>query len=206
MTRRELAKFLTLGSGLLASVNVLIAFIGLNESIPTTPIQRIAGRDDIPPGGSLLFRYPTSDDPCILVRDISGRLDAYSQVCTHLSCAVVLFKTPPGRISVIMPCSVAAVARPETTMPTCSTEHQIEQQPDRGQPHRGLDRAPPARVGAVRRRAVPDRESVRDPVVARGRGRRRSDGATDDRAPSNRGRLERAAGTERRSALVCRLV
>jgi Rieske Fe-S protein len=23
------------------------------------------------------------------VRDISGRLDAYSQVCTHLSCAVV---------------------------------------------------------------------------------------------------------------------
>ena len=27
MTRRELAKFLTLGSGLLASVNVLIAFI-----------------------------------------------------------------------------------------------------------------------------------------------------------------------------------
>jgi hypothetical protein len=29
MTRRELAKFLTLGSGLLAGVNVLIAFIGL---------------------------------------------------------------------------------------------------------------------------------------------------------------------------------
>ena len=89
MTRRELAKFLTLGSGLLASVNVLIAAIGLNASIPTTPVQRIAGTDEIPPGGSLLFRYPTGDDPCILVRDLSGRLDAYSQVCTHLSCAVV---------------------------------------------------------------------------------------------------------------------
>ena len=89
MTRRELAKFLTLGSGLLASVNVLIAFIGLNARIPTTPVQRIAGRKDIAPGGSLLFRYPTEDDPCILVCDISGRLDAYSQVCTHLSCAVV---------------------------------------------------------------------------------------------------------------------
>ena len=44
VTRRELAKFLTLGSGLLAGVNVLIAFIGLNERIPTTPVQRIAGR------------------------------------------------------------------------------------------------------------------------------------------------------------------
>jgi Rieske Fe-S protein len=89
MTRRELAKFLTLGSGLLAGVNILIAFIGLNGRIPTTPIQRIAGADDVPPGGALLFRYPTESDPCILVRDVSGRLDAYSQVCTHLSCAVV---------------------------------------------------------------------------------------------------------------------
>jgi len=89
MTRRELAKFLTLGSGLLASVNLLIAAIGLNASIPTTPVRRIAGTDDIAPGGSLLFRYPTEDDPCILVRDLSGRLNAYSQVCTHLSCAVI---------------------------------------------------------------------------------------------------------------------
>src|SRR4029078_11907576 len=80
MTRRELAKFLTLGSALLAGVNVLSAFIGLNGRIPTTPIQRIAGAGAIPPGGSLLFRYPTENDPCILVRDISGRLDAYSQV------------------------------------------------------------------------------------------------------------------------------
>ena len=44
VTRRELAKFLTLGSGLLACVNVLIALIGLNARIPTTPVQRIAGR------------------------------------------------------------------------------------------------------------------------------------------------------------------
>ncbi len=89
MTRRELAKFLTLGSGLLAGANALIVFIGLNGTIPTTPIQRIAAAADVPPGGSLLFRYPTADDPCILVRDISGRFDAFSQVCTHLSCAVV---------------------------------------------------------------------------------------------------------------------
>ena len=89
MTRRELAKFLTLGSGLLVGVNVLIAFIGLTGEPPAPPIRRIAGVDDLPPGGSLLFRYPTADDPCILVRDGSGQFDAFSQVCTHLSCAVV---------------------------------------------------------------------------------------------------------------------
>jgi nitrite reductase/ring-hydroxylating ferredoxin subunit len=101
MTRRELAKFLTLGSGLLAGVNVLIACIGLNERTPLAPVQRIAGADDIPPGKSLLFRYPTADDPCILVRDISGRIDAYSQVCTHLSCAVV---HRPGERTLACPC------------------------------------------------------------------------------------------------------
>ena len=89
MTRRELAKFLTLGSGLLATVSGLIAYIGLTGRIPTTPIQRIAAADDVAPGGSLLFRYPTADDPCILVRDASGKLEAFSQVCTHLSCAIV---------------------------------------------------------------------------------------------------------------------
>ena len=89
MTRRELAKFMTLGSGLLAGVSGLIAFIGITGRIPTTPITRIAAADEIPPGGSLLFRYPTDEDPCILVRDASGKLDAFSQVCTHLSCAIV---------------------------------------------------------------------------------------------------------------------
>src|SRR5215831_6338672 len=89
MTRRELAKFLTLGSGLLVTVNTLIAFIGLTRATPSLPRRPIARTDDIPPGTSILFRYPTDEDPCILVRDREGRIAAYSQVCTHLSCAVV---------------------------------------------------------------------------------------------------------------------
>lgn len=89
MTRRELAKFLTLGSSLLVGANALIALLGLTGKPPDSPLRRIAGAEDIPPGGSLLFRYPTTDDPCILLRDASGRFDAFSQVCTHLSCAVV---------------------------------------------------------------------------------------------------------------------
>jgi Rieske Fe-S protein len=39
-------------------------------------------------GDVKLFNYPTANDPCILVRTPSGRLAAYSQKCTHLSCAV----------------------------------------------------------------------------------------------------------------------
>jgi Rieske Fe-S protein len=89
VTRRELAKFLTLGSGLLASVNALIAFIGLTQDIPGSPERTIARIDEVPPGGSLVFRYPTAEDPCILLRDRSGRFEAFSQVCTHLSCALV---------------------------------------------------------------------------------------------------------------------
>ena len=47
MTRRELAKFLTLGSGLLTSVNVLIAFIGLTGGAPAPPVRRIASADAV---------------------------------------------------------------------------------------------------------------------------------------------------------------
>lgn len=119
MTRRELAKFLTLGSGLLAGVNVLIAFIGLSREDLTAPALRIAAADDIAPGASLLFRYPTPDDPCILVRDASGRLDAFSQVCTHLSCAVV--HRPDERV-LACPCHngsfSAREGRPLTGPPT----------------------------------------------------------------------------------------
>ena len=35
-----------------------------------------------------LFRYPGPDDPCLLVRTGEDAYVAYSQKCTHLSCAV----------------------------------------------------------------------------------------------------------------------
>jgi Rieske Fe-S protein len=105
MTRRELAKFLTLGSGLLAGANAMIALIGLTHAPPAAPVQRIASVNDVAPGGSLLFRYPTPKDPCILVRDASGRVDAFSQVCTHLSCAVV---HAPSENALACPCHKGA--------------------------------------------------------------------------------------------------
>jgi nitrite reductase/ring-hydroxylating ferredoxin subunit len=89
VTRRELTKFLTLGSCLLAGANALIALVGVAERGEPLPEKSITRASVVPAGGSLLFRYPTDADPCILVRDPSGALRAYSQVCTHLACAVV---------------------------------------------------------------------------------------------------------------------
>jgi Rieske Fe-S protein len=89
--RRELAKFLTLGSALLAATSAAIAIVRKWFWSPRLdgPRIRVAKASDVPPAGSLLFRYPTEEDPCILVRGSDGALRAYSQVCTHLACAVV---------------------------------------------------------------------------------------------------------------------
>lgn len=89
VTRRDLTKILTFGSVLLAGATGLLAAIGLNERPVDFPSVRIASADAVTPGRSLLFRYPTDDDPCILVCDPEGQFRAYSQVCTHLACAVV---------------------------------------------------------------------------------------------------------------------
>ena len=48
----------------------------------------VAGLDEIPTGGSKLFRYPTNDDVCILLRLPDDKFVAFSQNCTHLNCPV----------------------------------------------------------------------------------------------------------------------
>ena len=52
-------------------------------------IARVASLDELPLGSVKLFRYPTDQDPCVLIRPAEGVLLAYNQKCTHLSCAVI---------------------------------------------------------------------------------------------------------------------
>jgi nitrite reductase/ring-hydroxylating ferredoxin subunit len=101
VTRREFAKFLTLGSALLTLANAAIAFVGLRPKKDRPPVSLIALASTIQPGGSWLFRYPTDEDPCILIRTAAGEFLAYSQVCTHLSCAVV---HDPAHSQLVCPC------------------------------------------------------------------------------------------------------
>jgi Rieske Fe-S protein len=50
---------------------------------------RLAAIGDIPVGAARTFAYPTEEDPCLLVRTSERSVVAYSQKCTHLSCAVI---------------------------------------------------------------------------------------------------------------------
>ncbi len=55
--------------------------------IATEP-KMVCAVNDLAVGGSKLFRYPTEDYPCILVRLADNEYAAYSQSCTHLMCPV----------------------------------------------------------------------------------------------------------------------
>jgi Rieske Fe-S protein len=87
--RRQFTKFLVLTSFGMVTGNGLIwlrtLLAGAAAEFPETVIGRAA---DVPAGSVKLFSYPTENDPAILVRKADGSLAAFSQKCTHLSCAV----------------------------------------------------------------------------------------------------------------------
>lgn len=88
VTRRQLAKFLVLTSaGMLAGNLWILARQWLRREPVYQPLE-VAGADELPVGGHKLFGYPTEADRCILIRTGRRRFVAYSQKCTHLSCAV----------------------------------------------------------------------------------------------------------------------
>ena len=89
ITRREMVKFLGLGSMFLAGAQFVAAGVPLLQKPQAFPRARIANAMSFGDKGSMLFSYPTKDDPAILLKKADGSFRAYSQVCTHLSCAVV---------------------------------------------------------------------------------------------------------------------
>jgi Rieske Fe-S protein len=101
VSRREMVKYLTLGSLLLAAGNWIAAAAGKFRRTTTTNEKRIGSVSALEGNGTLLFRYPSDGDPCIAVRTPEGQLVAYSQVCTHLSCAVVHDR---NRNQLVCPC------------------------------------------------------------------------------------------------------
>jgi Rieske Fe-S protein len=91
VTRREFTKFLGLtsvaflvGTCLSAARKLAIQFFPR----PTGALP-VANIHEIPVGGYKLFRYPTDNDPCILLRLAEERFVAFDQRCTHLSCPVL---------------------------------------------------------------------------------------------------------------------
>lgn len=90
VARRDFMKFMvltslafTVGQFWIAAQNWLRRRRGLPE------LRRIASLSQLPVGGAVTFTYPEPTDRCILVRPAADVLVAFSQQCTHLSCAVV---------------------------------------------------------------------------------------------------------------------
>jgi Rieske Fe-S protein len=90
IARRDFAKFLVLTSGAFVAGQAWIAAQSLVRSRRAAPGRvRIGSLSGLAPGSVAMFAYPTEHDPCLLIRMRDGKLLAYSQKCTHLSCAVV---------------------------------------------------------------------------------------------------------------------
>ncbi len=100
--RRDFMKFLVLTSGAMAVGQLWIAAQNwLRRRRGLLPARRIASLDTLPIGGVLTFAYPHEHDACVLVRLGDRDLVAYSQKCTHLSCAVI---PRPDRGDLHCPC------------------------------------------------------------------------------------------------------
>ena len=88
VNRRQLIKFLTLTSLGMFVGNLWILVKSRLRRSQTFPRQEIGQLGEIPVGDVKLFHYPNEKEQCLLVRTSEDDYIAYSQKCTHLSCAV----------------------------------------------------------------------------------------------------------------------
>jgi nitrite reductase/ring-hydroxylating ferredoxin subunit len=88
VTRRQFTRFLTLASLGMFVGNLWILVKSRFAKTPQFSEVEIGKIGDIPFRGVKLFTYPNPQDHCIMVRTSEKEYVAYSQKCTHLSCAV----------------------------------------------------------------------------------------------------------------------
>jgi Rieske Fe-S protein len=88
--RREFMKFMVLTSLAFAVGQVWIgAQNWLRRRRGAPEIARLSALVECPIGATRVFAYPTEHDPIVVTRLDASTLVAYSQKCTHLSCAVI---------------------------------------------------------------------------------------------------------------------
>lgn len=88
VARRDFTRYLLAASGVFAAGAVGAAAWATLQRVNTGGPRPIVELADVPPGAEHLFRYPTEDDPAMLVHLPEGELRAFSQKCTHLGCVV----------------------------------------------------------------------------------------------------------------------
>lgn len=102
IARRDFMKFLVLIS---AAFTAGQFWIGIQNWIRrrrgAPELHRITELDRVPVGGAVAFHYPEETDRCLLIRPAADVFVAFSQQCTHLSCAVI---PQPARERIYCPC------------------------------------------------------------------------------------------------------
>lgn len=90
VSRRDFTKFMVLTSLAFTAGQFWIVIQNyLRRRHGELPLQKITNLNDIGVGGALTFAYPEAHDSCLLLRTSENTFIAFSQKCTHLSCAVV---------------------------------------------------------------------------------------------------------------------
>jgi nitrite reductase/ring-hydroxylating ferredoxin subunit len=106
VARRQFTKFLVLSSFGMFVGQLWIAARALFSRREAPPFAMAVGRvGEIPVGGARVFHYPAGHDACLLIRTAEESYVAYSQKCTHLSCAVYF---DPAKRRLECPCHEGA--------------------------------------------------------------------------------------------------
>jgi Rieske Fe-S protein len=92
VTRRQFSKFLILTSLAMFVGNLWILVRSWLRPNAVFRNKEIGVVSDMAVGDVKLFTYPSTEDPCILIRTGADQFAAFSQKCTHLSCAVYYSK------------------------------------------------------------------------------------------------------------------
>jgi Rieske Fe-S protein len=88
--RRDFMKFMVLTSAAFTVGQLWIVAQNWYRARTGQPrIQRLVSIDEIAVGGAVSFTYPDEYEWCLLVRLTVSEFVAFSQKCTHLSCAVI---------------------------------------------------------------------------------------------------------------------
>jgi Rieske Fe-S protein len=125
VSRRDLLHLAVYTSGALFAGTAILAALGRLRSprLATSPVP-IARAAEVPEGQAVYFAYPSPSDQAMLLHLPGGRFVAFSQRCTHLSCAVYY---QPDRDRLYCPCH-EGVFNPETGDPVAGPpQRRLEQ-------------------------------------------------------------------------------
>lgn len=88
ISRRTFCNDLLLTTGVVLAAAPLSHVAAAQDSMISYPPRKIEGAEQLLPGSSLYFDYPTRNDAAVLLRSNEGEYRAYSRKCSHAGCSV----------------------------------------------------------------------------------------------------------------------